>query len=108
MRREGKVAIVTGAGQGIGRAYAVRLAREGARVAVAEIQAERQRALTDVRAQVADLALMAASRVVGETMNEPRERRLVEQFLAEVGSNGGGPAGADGREPGSPAGGGPA
>ena len=56
--------------------------------AVAEIQAERQRALTDVRAQVADLALMAASRVVGETMNEPRERRLVEEFLAQVDRDG--------------------
>ncbi len=56
--------------------------------AVAEIQAERQRALADVRAQVADLALMAAGRVVGETMNDQRERRLVEEFLAEVDRDG--------------------
>ena len=37
MRFTDKVAIVTGAGQGIGEAYAKALAREGARVVVAEI-----------------------------------------------------------------------
>jgi F-type H+-transporting ATPase subunit b len=52
--------------------------------AVAEIDAERQRALGDVRAQVADLALLAAGKVVGETINDQRERRLVDEFLAQV------------------------
>ena len=37
MRFEGKVAIVTGAGQGIGEVYAKALAAEGARVVVAEL-----------------------------------------------------------------------
>jgi 3-oxoacyl-[acyl-carrier protein] reductase len=36
-RLEGRVAIVTGAGHGIGRAYATRLASEGAKVVIAEI-----------------------------------------------------------------------
>lgn len=58
--------------------------------AVADIETERLRALADVRAQVADLALAAAGKVVGETMNAPRERRLVEEFLAEVGTGSGG------------------
>jgi NAD(P)-dependent dehydrogenase (short-subunit alcohol dehydrogenase family) len=43
MRFEGKVAIVTGAGQGIGEAYARALAAEGARVVVADIQADKGR-----------------------------------------------------------------
>lgn len=53
--------------------------------ALAEIDAERQRAVNDVRAQVADLALLAAGKVVGETMNTARERRLVDEFLDDVG-----------------------
>jgi 3-oxoacyl-[acyl-carrier protein] reductase len=41
MRLKDKVAIITGAGQGIGEAYARRFAREGARVVVADINAEK-------------------------------------------------------------------
>ena len=37
MRFDGKVAVVTGSGRGIGEAYAKALAREGARVVVAEL-----------------------------------------------------------------------
>ncbi len=64
--------------------------------AAAEIEAAGQRAMSDVRAEIADLALRAAGRVIGETMTSERERRLVEQFLAETapgGAAGGGPAG---------------
>ena len=51
--------------------------------AAAEIEAEKIRAISDVRAEVADLALRAAGKVVGETMTDARERRLVEEFLSE-------------------------
>ena len=50
--------------------------------AAAEIEAEKTRAIGELRAEVADLALEAASRVIGETMTSERERRLVEEFLS--------------------------
>ena len=51
--------------------------------ASSEIDAEKQRAIADLRAEVADLALAAAGKVVGETMTDARQRRLVEEFLEE-------------------------
>jgi F-type H+-transporting ATPase subunit b len=48
-----------------------------------EIAAEKQRALAELRGEVADLALQAAARVLNETMNDERQRRLVEEFLAD-------------------------
>jgi len=52
-----------------------------------EIDAEKQRAISELRGEVADLALAAASRVVGETISTDRERRLVQEFLAETGTS---------------------
>ena len=65
--------------------------------AAAEIDAEKQRAIGELRTEVADLALRAASRVVGETMTSERERRLVEEFLAESGTASGASGGSSGR-----------
>jgi F-type H+-transporting ATPase subunit b len=56
--------------------------------AAAEIAAEKERALGEVRGQIADLALLAAGRVVGETRTSARERRLVQEFLTTVGPSG--------------------
>ena len=53
--------------------------------ATAEIVSEKERALAEVRGEVADLALLAAGKVVGETLSAQRERRLVEEFLVQVG-----------------------
>jgi len=54
--------------------------------ATEDIEAEKSRALADLRGEVADLALAAAGRVVRETMTDQRQRRLVEEFLAEPSS----------------------
>ena len=54
--------------------------------ATADLEAEKQRAIGELRAEVADLALRAAGRVVGETMNDDRQRRLVDEFLRESAS----------------------
>ena len=52
--------------------------------ATADLEAEKQRAINEIRSEVADLALKAAGRVVGETMNDDRQRRLVDEFLRET------------------------
>jgi len=47
MQLEGKVALITGAGSGLGRAMALAFAREGAMVAVNDIRAETAQAVAD-------------------------------------------------------------
>jgi F-type H+-transporting ATPase subunit b len=49
-----------------------------------EIVAEKDRAMAEIRGQVADLALAAAGKLVRREMDDPTQRRLVEEFLAEV------------------------
>jgi len=56
--------------------------------AASEIEAEKQRALAELRSEVADLALAAASKVLGEEITGERQRRLVEDFLRETASPG--------------------
>jgi F-type H+-transporting ATPase subunit b len=59
--------------------------------ATAEIDTEKQRAIAELRGEVTDLALLAAGRVVGDSMTSDRQRRLVADFLAESAGSGGSP-----------------
>ena len=47
MRLKNKVAVVTGGAQGIGRAIALGMAREGAKVVIADLQAEKARSVAN-------------------------------------------------------------
>lgn len=51
--------------------------------ATSDIAAEHDRVLADLQSQVADLALDAAGKVVGESMTGARQRRLVAEFIRE-------------------------
>lgn len=49
-----------------------------------EIVAEKEKAMAEIRGQVAELALAAAGKLVRREMDGPTQRRLVEDFLADV------------------------
>jgi F-type H+-transporting ATPase subunit b len=49
-----------------------------------EIEAEKQKALAELRMQVVDLTMTAAERVLGENMDNDRNRRLVSEFIDKV------------------------
>lgn len=52
--------------------------------ASADITAEKERAIAELRSQVADLALQAAGKLVKAEMSAATQRRLVDEFLAEL------------------------
>ena len=72
MRLEDKVAIITGAGQGIGRAYALGFAREGARVVVADIQEDKA---DDVAREVQGLG--GEGLAIGVDVSDPESVRTM-------------------------------
>ncbi|MDB6032244.1 MAG: acetoin reductase [Verrucomicrobiales bacterium] len=49
---DGKVALVTGAGQGIGRAIALRLAQDGANIAIIDVKEDKMTAVSDEVRQI--------------------------------------------------------
>ena len=73
---EGEPALVVGGGYGIGRATALLLAKAGARVAVADLVAERARAVADEVGGVA---------IVGDVTDEAGARAVVDEAHAALG-----------------------
>ena len=49
-----------------------------------EIAREKETAIAELRREVADLAIMAASHVVGRSLDDTDRRRLVDEALTEV------------------------
>jgi F-type H+-transporting ATPase subunit b len=52
--------------------------------AVAEAELERNRVLGDLRGQVASLAIAAANKLVGEALDEKKQRALLDEFFSGV------------------------
>ncbi len=52
--------------------------------AMAEAEVERNRILGDLRSQVASLAIAAANKLVGETLDEKKQRALLDEFFSGV------------------------
>jgi F-type H+-transporting ATPase subunit b len=50
-----------------------------------EIGQEREQMLADLKRQVVDLAIMAANRVVGQTLDEKTQRQLIQDFMGQAG-----------------------
>ncbi len=51
---------------------------------MAEAEVERNRILGDLRSQVASLAIAAANKLVGEALDEKKQRALLDEFFSGV------------------------
>jgi NAD(P)-dependent dehydrogenase (short-subunit alcohol dehydrogenase family) len=77
---ENKVAIVTGAAQGIGLAYAQRLSREGAKLVVADIQAEAAEQAAAAIVEAGGDAIGVAVDVASEEQAQAMAQRAIDAF----------------------------
>src|SRR5437867_6467336 len=81
MRFENQVAVVTGAGRGIGHAIAVRLASEGARVAcVSRTEANAKKTANEIKATRPDAAKAYAVDVADHAAVQKVGARILEDF----------------------------
>ncbi len=50
----------------------------------AEIERERQEMLAELRGQVATLAIAVSNKIIGEALDEQRQRRLIDEFFSGI------------------------
>ena len=79
-RLQDRVAIVTGAGHGIGKAYARRLAEEGAKVVIAEIDGAAAEAVAAELAHAGHQAIGFRTDVADRASADEMARRTMERF----------------------------
>ena len=53
-------------------------------LALADVEVERERILGEVRSQVATLAISATQKLIGEALDEERQRALINEFFSGV------------------------
>ena len=80
MKLKDKVALITGAGQGIGRAYALGFAREGAKVVIAEINFDKAQQVAQEIESLGGEALAIKTDVSIEADTREAAKKTVETF----------------------------
>ena len=80
MRAKDKVAIITGAGQGIGRAYAHRFVQEGASVVVAELNESKGKAVAEELQSLDGQGIFVRTDVTDEASCQEMAAAAVRQF----------------------------
>ena len=69
------------------RSAIIRKSQEEAEKIVADadktIENERKRVLRQAQSEIADLAIEAASKIIGENVDDEKNRKLVDKFLSD-------------------------
>lgn len=80
MRMKDKVVIITGGAQGLGKAYAMKFAEEGARVVIADLSAGKAEELAKAIEEKGGRAISVPTDVTKETDTQNLADRVVETF----------------------------